>query len=64
MTSCSANLLNATGSASKTLVSKTYVIRPGTALIPTDLSATDSLANIFDPGFCVIVVGGLEVDKR
>ena len=64
ITSCSANLLNATGSASNTLVSNTYVTRPGSALIPTDLRATDSLANIFDPNFCVSVVGGLEVDKR
>ena len=36
MTSCSANLESATGSASKTLVSKTYVIRPGSALIPAE----------------------------
>jgi len=47
ITSCSANLVSATGSANKTLVSKTYVIRAGRGLFATDFKTIDSLANFY-----------------
>jgi hypothetical protein len=47
ITSCSANRVSATGSASSTLVSKTYVIRAGFDWVDTDFKTIDSLAKFY-----------------